>query len=58
MDSRWRGNDGYLLSGKMLKWNVEDYYRMIETGILADRRVELLEGAIVAGSSEKPEYYF
>jgi Uma2 family endonuclease len=42
----------------LIKWSVEDYHRMIEAGILADRRVELLEGDIVAVSPEKPEHYF
>jgi len=43
--------------GKMrvlAKWTVEDYHRMIEAGILSDRRVELLEGDIIAVSSESP----
>lgn len=42
----------------LIKWSVEDYHRMIEAGILADRRVELLGGDIVAVSPEKPEHYF
>lgn len=30
----------------LVKWSVEDYHRMIEAGILRDRRVELLAGNI------------
>jgi Uma2 family endonuclease len=29
-----------------VKWSVDDYHRMIEAGILADRQVELLNGEI------------
>jgi Uma2 family endonuclease len=29
------------------KWTIEEYHRLVETGILADRRVELLAGIIV-----------
>jgi Uma2 family endonuclease len=29
------------------KWTIEDYHKMIEAGILDDRRVELLNGEIV-----------
>ncbi|MEA5510443.1 Uma2 family endonuclease [Crocosphaera sp. UHCC 0190] len=36
------------------KWSVEDYHKMIETGILNDRPVELLEGTIIEMSPEGP----
>ncbi|MDJ0705357.1 MAG: Uma2 family endonuclease [Leptolyngbyaceae cyanobacterium MO_188.B28] len=42
----------------LVKWSVEDYHRMIEAGILAARRVELLRGDIVEMSPEGPEHYF
>lgn len=29
------------------KWTIEEYHRLVETGILDDKRVELLEGIIV-----------
>ncbi|WP_416674328.1 Uma2 family endonuclease [Egbenema bharatensis] len=29
------------------KWTVDDYHRMVEAGILDDRHVELLNGAII-----------
>jgi Uma2 family endonuclease len=41
----------------LLKWTVEDYHQMIEAGILADRRVELLEGEIVEMSPEDAIHY-
>ena len=31
----------------LAKWSVEDYHRMIASGILGDRAVELLAGNIV-----------
>ena len=42
----------------LVKWSIEDYHRMIEAGILANRRVELLQGDIVEMSPEGPEHYF
>lgn len=40
------------------KWTLEDYHRMIEAGILSDRRVELLQGEIVEMSPEgEPRAY-
>ena len=41
----------------LAKWSVEDYHRMIEAGILRDRRVELLVGEIVEMSPETPLHY-
>ena len=38
----------------LYKWSVEDYHRIVETGILADKSVELLEGEIVQMSPEGP----
>lgn len=38
----------------LAKWSVEDYHRMIETGILVDRRVELIAGEIVEMTPEGP----
>jgi len=34
------------------KWTLDDYHRMIEAGILCDRRVELLNGEIIEMSPE------
>jgi Uma2 family endonuclease len=42
----------------LAKWSIEDYHRMIETGILSDRRVELIAGEIVEMSPEKPLHRF
>jgi Uma2 family endonuclease len=41
----------------LAKWSVDDYHRMIEAGILRDRRVELLAGEIVEMSPETPIDY-
>jgi Uma2 family endonuclease len=38
----------------LAKWSVEDYHRMIEADILADRRVELIAGEIVEMAPEGP----
>lgn len=38
-------------------WSVDDYHRMIDAGILADRSVELLAGEIVTMSPETPLHY-
>jgi Uma2 family endonuclease len=38
----------------LAKWSVNDYHRMIETGILSHRQVELLAGEIVEMASEGP----
>lgn len=36
------------------KWSVEDYHRMIQSGILVERAVELLQGEIVEMAPERP----
>ncbi|QLE56876.1 Uma2 family endonuclease [Nostoc sp. TCL26-01] len=41
----------------LAKWSVDDYHRMIQVGILCDRRVELLAGEIVEMSPETPIHY-
>ncbi len=38
----------------LAKWSVEDYHRMIESGVLNNRSVELLEGEIIEMSPEGP----
>ncbi|MEM9220267.1 MAG: Uma2 family endonuclease [Cyanobacteria bacterium P01_F01_bin.150] len=40
-----------------IKWSVDEYHRMIESGILGDRRVELLSGDIIEMSPETPLHY-
>lgn len=42
----------------LTRWTVEDYHRMIEAGILDDRRVELIRGEIIEMSPESPFNYF
>jgi Uma2 family endonuclease len=41
------------------KWTLEEYHRLIETGLLDDRRVELIKGEIVEMPPEgEPHAYF
>ncbi|RUS95584.1 hypothetical protein DSM106972_089400 [Dulcicalothrix desertica PCC 7102] len=41
------------------KWTIDEYHRMIESGILDNRRVELLRGEIVEVAPEgEPHAYF
>lgn len=42
----------------LAKWSVKDYHLMIESGVLSDRSVELLEGDIVEMSPEGPLHRF
>jgi hypothetical protein len=39
----------------LAQWTVAAYHRMIAAGVLADRRVELLNGQIVERAPEGPE---
>lgn len=40
------------------KWTIDEYHRMIDAGILSDRKVELLKGEIVEMSAEgEPHAY-
>lgn len=41
-----------------IQWTVEDYHQIIKTGVLDDRRVELLAGEIVAMSPEAEPHAF
>jgi Uma2 family endonuclease len=41
----------------LAKWTVEDYHTMIESGVLRDRKVELIEGEIIEMSPETPIHY-
>ena len=38
----------------LYKWTVEDYHQIIESGVLEDKSVELLDGEIITMSPEKP----
>jgi Uma2 family endonuclease len=38
----------------VFKWSIADWHELIESGILAERRVELLEGEIIEMSPEEP----
>lgn len=47
------------MSLTLAKWTLEHYHRMIDVGLLADRRVELLNGDIVERAPEgEPHAYF
>ncbi len=38
-------------------WNVDEYYRMVETGILApDERVELIDGEVISMAAKNPPH--
>ncbi len=41
----------------LAKWTIADYHRMVECGVLRDRRVELLQGDIVEMSPVSPLHY-
>ena len=38
------------------RWTLADYHQMIETGLLQDRRVELLNGLVIEMAPEGPEH--
>ena len=40
------------------KWSLQDYHRMIDTGLLDDRKVELLRGEIIEMSPEGVPHSF
>ncbi|MDJ0706568.1 MAG: Uma2 family endonuclease [Leptolyngbyaceae cyanobacterium MO_188.B28] len=42
----------------LIKWTVDDYHRIVEAGILADRRVELLAGDIHQMAPEGPPHSY
>ena len=44
------------MSPTLAKWSIADYHRIIEAGILDDRRVELIDGDIVEMVPESAEH--
>lgn len=38
----------------LTRWTVEDYHRMIESGLLVGRQVELIDGQIIDMAPESP----
>ncbi|HEY9631744.1 MAG TPA: Uma2 family endonuclease [Coleofasciculaceae cyanobacterium] len=47
------------MSVTIAKWTLDEYHRMIEVGLLDDRRVELLNGEIIEMSPEgEPHAYY
>ncbi|NJL01152.1 MAG: Uma2 family endonuclease [Spirulinaceae cyanobacterium SM2_1_0] len=46
------------MSLTLAKWSLADYHRLVATGLLADRAVELLAGDIVEMPPEGPEHAY
>jgi Uma2 family endonuclease len=44
------------MTATVARWTIDDYHRMIEAGLLVDRRVELLDGLIIEMPPEGPEH--
>ncbi len=42
----------------LVKWSVDDYHSMIDSGILNNRSVELIAGEIIEVSPESPLHRF
>ena len=42
----------------LAKWSVQEYHRMIASGVFANRRLELLGGEIIQMSPESPLHYY
>ncbi|QLE55883.1 Uma2 family endonuclease [Nostoc sp. TCL26-01] len=46
-----------MIQTRIRLWNVEEYHRMLETGIItADERVELIEGQVMPMSAKNPPH--
>lgn len=41
----------------LVKWTIDDYHKMIKSGILVDRNCELIAGEIIEISPELPKHY-
>ena len=44
------------MTTNVARWTIADYHAMIETGLLANRHVELLNGLIVEMPPEGPDH--
>ena len=44
------------MTATFVRWTIDDYHRMIDAGLLVDRRVELLNGWILEMAPEGPEH--
>ncbi len=44
------------MAATLLRWTIADYHRMIEAGLLSDRRVELLNGLVLEMAPEGPDH--
>lgn len=43
-----------IVSKILMRWTLDDYHRLIESGILRDRKVELLQGELIEMAPESP----
>lgn len=41
----------------LVKWTIQDYHQMIESGIITKRNCELIDGEVVEMSPELPNHY-
>lgn len=41
-------------SRTLMRWTLDDYHRLIKSGILRDRRIELLQGELIEMAPESP----
>lgn len=46
------------MSFTLAQWSIDDYHRIVETGILADRHVELIQGQIIEMVPEGPDHVY
>lgn len=38
----------------LMKWNLEDYHKLVDNGLLVDKNIELLDGELIEVSPESP----
>jgi Uma2 family endonuclease len=43
---------------RLLRWSIEDYHQIVNTGILANRRVELIDGEILEMAPESADHTY
>ena len=44
------------MTATLVRWTIDDYYRMIDAGLFVNRQVELLNGLVLEMASEGPEH--
>jgi Uma2 family endonuclease len=50
--------ESIVMSVIVAKWTIDEYHRMIDAGILSDRKVELLQEEIVEMSPEEKSHAY